>query len=220
MSGFSHDRTMKLADDYQQALLDGQRDKASALIIDALDDGLAIPSLYLDVFQLTQHRIGRLWQQNKVSVAVEHYSTAVTQLIMSNLFPRIVGDGSAGKTVVGCCVSSELHEMGMRMVCDFFEMNNWTTHFLGSGMPDADLVGFVRDKQADMVCISCTTSYNVQAVKSLVAALRDDAGIMSAIMVGGAPFAANPDLVALVGANATAADAREAVRKGWELVSS
>lgn len=210
---------MLVADEYQAALLAGERDRATDAIMRALDDGLDIPSLYIDVFQFTQYRIGRLWQENKVSVAVEHYSTAVTQLIMSNLFPRIVGDGSAGKTVVGCCVSSELHEMGMRMVCDFFEMNNWITHFLGSGMPDADLVGFVREQGADLVCISCTTSYNVQAVRSLVAALKEDPDFAPAVMVGGAPFAANPELVSLVGADATAPDAKAAVSTGWELVS-
>lgn len=220
MRQYSEDRVAQLATQYQEALLAGKRDQAIRLVNTALDNGLPVPSLYLGVLQPVQHRIGDLWQSNLISVAVEHYSTAVTQLVMSQIFPRIMGDGSAGKTIVGCCASGELHELGVRMVCDFFEMHNWTTHFLGSNMPEEDLIAFLDNNRPDLICISCTTTYNLHRVKRIIDATRTTfSSHCPAILVGGAPFIAAPDLVTKVKADGTAADAADAVRLGKELVA-
>lgn len=220
MTKAPHNTTTALAHEYQQMLLAGRRDSATRLVTQALDDGLSVRELYLDVFQATQHHIGDLWQSNTISVATEHYCTAATQLIMASIFPRIMGDGSAGKTVVGCCVNSELHEMGIRMVCDFFEMENWTTQFLGSGMPDPDVVEFLDRHKSHLLCISCTTSYNTRRVKTLIEAIRSEFGnSCPPIMVGGRPFTMAPDLVDAVGADAWAANAVEAVSQGQSLTA-
>lgn len=220
MSRFDDDTVAALASDYQEALIAGKRDEAMRMVNSALDQGLPVQSLYLDIFQPVQHRIGELWQSNTISVAVEHYSTAVTQLIMSHVFPRIMGDGSAGRSIVGCCASGELHELGVRMVCDFFEMHDWTTHFLGSNMPEQDFVDFLETNRPDLVCISCTTTYNLHRVKRIIDAARGNLGDRCpAIMVGGAPFAVAPDLVSRIRADGTATDAAEAVRVGRSLVA-
>ncbi|GAB7021757.1 cobalamin B12-binding domain-containing protein [Salidesulfovibrio brasiliensis] len=213
-----HADTAQMAEQYQHLLLEGNRDAATRLVMEALDGGLSISRLYLEVFQHTQHRIGDLWQANRISVAMEHYCTAATQLIMASIFPRIMGDGSANRTVVGCCANTEIHELGIRMVCDFFEMENWTTQFLGSGMPNDDVVSFLDRHNADVLCISCTTTYNTRRVKELIDAVRSTFGHKAPpVMVGGRPFTMAPDLVSAVGADAWAPDALQAVKVGKDL---
>ncbi|MDC0336505.1 cobalamin-dependent protein [Pseudodesulfovibrio sp.] len=212
-------QTHELAVQYRDALIAGKRDQAVDDLIKAVDNGLSVPRLYMEVLQPAQHSIGDLWQSNSISVAVEHYCTAVTQLLMAQLFPRVMGDGSAGKTLVGCCVSGDLHELGVRMVCDFFEMANWTTHFLGSSMPEADLLSFAWDNKSDLICISCTTTFNVHRVKRIIDMAKSEFGTKRPpILVGGIPFTMAPDLVSQVGADATAATAKDAVAIGTALV--
>ena len=63
-------------------------------------------------------------------MAQEHYCTAATQLIMSQLYPYIFTTGKNGRVLVGTCVSGDLHEIGVRMVSDFFEMEGWDTFYL------------------------------------------------------------------------------------------
>jgi len=76
-----------LAQKYLAALLTGERQQASQMVLNAVEGGVGVQEIYLGVFQPCQHEIGRLWQMNQISVAQEHYCTAATQLIMSQLYP-------------------------------------------------------------------------------------------------------------------------------------
>ncbi len=109
-----------LAEAYLDALLATDRVRAVALIEEAVGGGMPIQDIYLHVFQATQYEIGRLWQINRISVAQEHFCTATTQLIMSRLYPQIFSSQRRGRRLVAACVSGELHELGIRMVADFF----------------------------------------------------------------------------------------------------
>ena len=62
--------------------------------------------------------VGRLWQMNRLSVAQEHYVTAATQLIMSQLYPLVFRTARRDRRIVAACVGGELHELGVRMVAD------------------------------------------------------------------------------------------------------
>ncbi|MGA2244944.1 MAG: cobalamin-dependent protein [Verrucomicrobiota bacterium] len=201
-----------LAGQYLQALLRGERHIASKLILDAARQGTAVRDLYLQVFQRTQYEIGRLWQVNQISVAQEHYCTAATQLIMSQLYPYVFGGEKTRGALVAACVSGDLHEMGARMVSDFFEMDGWQTYYLGANMPGSAVVQALVQRQADALAISATITYHVRAVESLIAAVRrtPDCGHVK-ILVGGYPFKTDPDLWKIIGADGSAPDAQGAI---------
>ena len=197
---------------YLDALLAGARRRASALILDAVAAGVAVKDIYLHVFQRAQHEVGRLWQVHAISVAQEHYCTAATQLIMSQLYPYIFAVENTGGTLVATCVSGDLHEIGVRMVADFFEMDGWNTFYLGANMPDADIVGAVIARQADVLAISATISTHVRAVSTLIDRVRaNDQCRAVNILVGGYPFVVAPDLWRKIGADGSAADAQGAI---------
>ena len=201
-----------LANQYLHALLRGERHIASKLILDAAQQGTAIRDLYLQVFQRTQYEIGRLWQVNQISVAQEHYCTAATQLIMSQLYPYVFGGEKTRGALVATCVAGDLHEIGVRMVSDFFELDGWRTYYLGANAPMSAVVQAVVQRQADALAISATITYHVRAVESLIAAVRrTPACARVKILVGGYPFKTDPDLWKLVGADGFAPDAQEAI---------
>jgi methanogenic corrinoid protein MtbC1 len=201
-----------LAASYLQALLRGKRHIASKLILDAVEQGVAVRDLYLHVFQRTQYEIGRLWQVNQISVAQEHYCTAATQLIMSQLYPHIFGANKTRGTVVAACVAGDMHEIGARMVCDFFELEGWHTHYLGANVPTPSIVQTLVECKANFLAISATIAYHLRAVEALIAAVRrtsECSGVK--ILVGGYPFKVVADLWRSVGADGSANDAQEAV---------
>ena len=88
-----------------------------------VEQGTPARDIYLQVFQPAQREVGRLGQTNRISVALEHYVTAATQPIMSQLYPRIFSPEKTGRRLIATCVGGELHEIGVRMVADFFEMD-------------------------------------------------------------------------------------------------
>lgn len=210
-----------LAGQYLRALLVGKRDVANRLILDAVQQGTDVRDLYLHVFQRTQYEIGRLWQINQISVAQEHYCSAATQLIMSQLYPYVFGAEKTRGTLVATCVSGDLHEIGVRMVSDFFEMDGWNTHYLGANVPAASVVQTLLEQQATVLAISATISYHVAAVETLIAAVRRSPECSAVkILVGGFPFKVAPDLWRHVGADGFARDAETAVALGNRLTGA
>lgn len=214
------DRLGELAATYLGLLLNRERRAASQLILNAVDGGVSIRDVYLDVFQATQREIGYLWQKNQVSVAQEHYCTAATQLIMSQLYPRLFGAERVGHTLVATCVGGELHEIGVRMVADFFEMEGWDTYYLGANTPTESILSALEMQSADVLALSIAMTFNVTKMADLIAEIRaSDAAKDVAIMVGGRPFNIAPKLWQKVGADAYASDAQQAIAVVGELVN-
>jgi methanogenic corrinoid protein MtbC1 len=201
-----------LAKQYLDALLRGERHIASRLILDAVGAGASVKDLYLYVFQRSQYEIGRLWQMNQVSVAQEHYCTAATQLIMSQLYSRIFATEKNGRTLVATCVGGDLHEIGVRMVSDFFEIEGWDTFYLGASVPLPSIIQTVLQRKADVIAISATITYNTRKVADVIAAIRaTEAARGVKVLVGGYPFNVAPDLWRQLGADGCAGDAQEAI---------
>jgi MerR family transcriptional regulator, light-induced transcriptional regulator len=199
-----------LAREYLAALLRGERHSASALIFAAVDGGTSIKDIYLLVFQRVQHEVGRLWHSNEIGVAQEHYCTACTQLIMSQLYPRVFSTERNGRRLVSTCVGGDLHEIGARMVSDFFEMEGWDTFFLGANTPISGTLQQVTERKPHVLAISATMSFNVKRVEDLIAATRA-AGSPPRILVGGAAFNSLPGLWKDVGADGYARNAADAI---------
>lgn len=201
-----------LAQQYLQALLDSNRYRASHLILDAVKAGVSIKDLYLNVFQRSQYEIGRLWHTNKITIAHEHFCTAATQMIMSQLYPYISTGEKNGRWVIATSVSGELHELGARMVADFFEMDGWNTMFLGANTPQRSIVQAVIERKADVLAISATMSFHVSRVTALIEAVRAAPECAHVkIIVGGYPFNISPTLWEQVGADGDGRSAQDAI---------
>jgi len=68
----------------------------------------SVRDVYLNVFQRSQHEIGRLWQMNQITVAQEHYCTAATQWIMVQLYPYVFGTERIGRRLVAAETGGQL----------------------------------------------------------------------------------------------------------------
>lgn len=202
----------ELANLYLNALLRGERHSASQLILQAVEDGTSVNEIYLFVFQRCQHEVGRLWQLNLLSVAQEHYCTAATQLIMSQLYPHLFTTERNGRTLIATCVAGDQHEIGVRMVADFCEMAGWDTFYIGANAPTESILETLDERDADVLAVSATMTPHVSAVEDLIDAVRSSRGGRDLkILVGGYPFNIVLDLWQKVGADACARDALESV---------
>ena len=208
-----------LAHQYFEALRRGERHLASRLVLESVAAGTPVKEIYLNVFQPAQYEIGRLWQTNRITVAQEHYCTAATQLIMSQLYPHIFATAKHGRTLVATCVAGDLHEIGVRMVADFFEMEGWNTFYLGANTPASSVVSTVVERSADVLAISATISHHTEAVRDLIQAVRNHPGTRHVkILVGGFPFNRDADLWRKIGADGSARDAQRAITLADQIV--
>jgi methanogenic corrinoid protein MtbC1 len=201
----------ELSNQYLSALLRYDRHSASALILRAVENGVSIKEIYCHVFERCQYEIGRLWQLNDISVAHEHYCTASTQLIMSQLYPYIFRANRTFRgTIVAACVAGELHEIGARMLCDLLELEGWNTIYLGANVPTAGIVDVLRDNHSNILAVSATMTFHIRAVREVIAAVRL-ASPATTILVGGYAFKIAPSLWRNVAADYWAKDASDAI---------
>ncbi|MCP4142670.1 MAG: cobalamin-binding protein [Chloroflexi bacterium] len=208
-----------LAKEYLGALLRTDRQAASRMIIEAVEAGTPLKDIYMHVFQSSQYEIGRLWQTNEVSVAQEHYCTAATQLIMSQLYPYLFSMQKNDRRMVATSISGELHEIGMRMVADFFEMDGWDTYYLGANMPSESIIQMIEERNAQLLGISATLTPHIREVENLITKVRKtEFGKKVKILVGGLPFNIAPRLWQEVGADGQGKDANEAISVAKTLV--
>ena len=211
----------EVAREYVALLRQGDRQLASELVMATMRSGATLRDIYLEVFQRALREIGRLWQLNLISVAQEHYCTAATQMIMSQLYPHVLAGGRTRGTLVATCVAGNLHEVGIRMLADMFELHGWKTFFLGSNMPDEAVLAMVAERGAQVLAISATLAPHVGAVHELIVRLRTDARFAQVrVIVGGHPFQVAAGLWKEVGADGHAADADEAIALAERLVLS
>lgn len=196
---------------YLAAVRSGERRRAFDSIDRALAAGLDLRALYLEVLQPTLREVGRLWQENLLTVAEEHLATAITQASMLRIYARLDVPESAGPLLIAACTETERHEVGLRMLCDFLDLEGWETLFLGSSVPTESLVKMVRDRRPKAVALSASILPHLPQLRSAIAEVRAAAGSEPPlILVGGRPFLDQPELAASVGADLMALDAAEA----------
>lgn len=175
----------QLALDFNQTLLKGDRKSAGNMIMQEVEKGTPIEDLYLYVFQKSQYEVGRLWLSNKISVAKEHFCSAATQQIMSMLYPYIFASEKNGHRMLAANVGNELHEIGIRMVADFFEMAGWDTYYLGANTPANIILKAIEDEEVELVGLSIAMPYHISVLKDAIEQIRQSFGNQIKVLIGG-----------------------------------
>lgn len=207
-------QSTELLDTYLEAIRGGDRRRAFQIIDTARDNGLDLGGIYVGVFQPALREIGRLWQENQISVADEHLATAITQAAMARAYERAFAWRTAtGRTLIAACVDVERHEVGLRMLCDLLDLEGWHTTYLGSSVPVESLVSMVQRRRPDVVALSAALSPHLPRVRAMIDAVNMTLGASRPIIiVGGRPFLDDPSLAQKLGADFTATNAVDAVR--------
>lgn len=193
---------------YSEFVFSGDRNSATKLIGNISRRDIEIKDIYKYILQPFQLELGKLWYESKISVAQEHYATAVSQNAMSMLYERIFSTPKNEKVFLGTCVQGELHEFGMRMISDYMESCGWNTYYLGANMPDKGIIQMIREKSPDIIAISCTMTFNISKIQNLITAIKSSS-IDTPVIVGGFPFNSDKTLWKKIGADACSSDFEE-----------
>lgn len=198
---------------FLDALTRGDRRTAERLVDTALDRGAHLRELYLDMIQPAMREIGRLWQENCLTVAEEHLATAITQAAMGRAFERVYRwFDRRTPTLIAACADDERHQMGLRMLCDLLELEGWDTTYLGASVPVESLVDMVEKRRPDVVALSAAIAPHLPRVRSAIAAIHaSNVSPAPLIVIGGRAIGGDTELATRLGADLTASDASEAV---------
>lgn len=172
---------------FLDALLAGDRRGSQEQFEAWLAAGEDMRSLYENLVQRALYEIGQRWEKGQVSVASEHLATAIMESLLLRVYPQIFGKPRVGRSAVVACVACELHQIGGKMVADFFELNGWRGYFLGANTPVSDLLLCIQEKQTDVVALSLTLVSGLDVLLDLAAEVRRRFPSVP-ILVGGQAF--------------------------------
>jgi methanogenic corrinoid protein MtbC1 len=163
----------QLKSEYLDHMLKGNTRLAIDVILRAVQSGISVEDIYINVFRDVMYEVGNLWHQNRISVDNEHYCTSVTQMAIAQFYSLIFDRPRNNRKVLTCCVGSELHEMGIRMVSDLFEYDGWDSHYLGAAVPKEAILKSIADFQPELVCLSVTMPHHLHLCKDIVKGIRE-----------------------------------------------
>ena len=204
------ERSNPLLSQYVERILALDSAGAMELIESMATDTSSIFNLYVHILEPAQREIGRLWQVNSISVAVEHYATATTQRILHRLSRMVPPRARRNARMIGICGEGEHHCVGLEMVCSLCQLDGWDTYFVGTNTPTASAIELARQLQPEIIAVSMTTLIALQNTRMLIAKLKETLP-ETAIVAGGYAATLGTDLWKSFGANAYASDAISAV---------
>ncbi len=86
---------------YLHHLVVGHRKQTSEIIHTLIEEKIPVPIIYEGLIQKSMYRIGELWEQNKVSIATEHLATAITEMLLNQVYSRVEHGKECGKEYFG-----------------------------------------------------------------------------------------------------------------------
>ena len=102
-----------------------------------------------------QRRIGELWHQGLLHIAVEHYVTKIVQQKLFSVMNQLPVN-EFGPRVLIACPEGETHEIGAQAVAYIAAAKGCHVYYLGANLPHSDLVTFCEKIKPDLVLLSLT----------------------------------------------------------------
>jgi methanogenic corrinoid protein MtbC1 len=198
---------------YLRTQLGGDRRAALRFIDDALRDGASADEVRYHIVQAAQREIGRLWQEDRISIAQEHMATAISQLALAHLFQHASFRSRVGKKILVACVPGEHHDFPARLLADELDVAGYDVRLLGADVPLGSLLRALESERPDVLALSVTMLFNLPSLREVVRAVRAKGTHPALLAIGGNVFGGALDVAADLGADLIAGDAQSFLRQ-------
>lgn len=173
--------------EFLSALLAGNRQRCAQVVEEYRTDHPAIIDLYEEIFRRSLYEVGSLWENNLISVATEHLSTALVEALLNDLYDQILPETYSDRKIVAACVEGESHRVGAKMVADVFEMYGWNSFFVGADIPTYELLTFLGQVKPDLVALSLSVYFHVPKLEMMLHRIRQHFPELP-VVIGGQAF--------------------------------
>lgn len=205
--------TVEVFKGYLEHLFAGHRSRAREYIFDAHDRGFSADRLLTLIVWPAMEQIDRLYREDHITLITEHLATRINRMIADQLHAVLNDSPQDGRRIVLLCGASESAELGAQITADLFEANGWTAWFVGSGVPNDEVLRFCTDIDPDALLIHDSQPPEVPEVRKLIALIRE-VGVCPdmQILVYGGIYNRAEDLAEEINADLYAHDVRQALR--------
>ncbi len=188
---------IELRHQLDSALANRDRRVAVETALAAVANGVVgVVQLYTQVLGPLLVDTGTAWQAGTERVWEEHYASATIRTIVEALYPEVMRQAAAvprrDTRVLLASPPRELHDLGLRMLADRFELAGYSVTFLGANTPLGEIAAAAQSTSADLVVLSISTLYERVELREFLEELRKRVPDCD-IRVGGPAFTRDAD---------------------------
>lgn len=169
---------------FHQAVTQADREAAWAAVEAAAGLGADAAGVLAEVVAPALRQIGTDWAEGRGSIAVEHAATQTTLWLLDRAERLWSARAALGLRALVTCVEGELHLVGAAMAATLLRIEGWEVDFLGADLPAAEIAGYARLRQADVVIVTALLPERAAALVETLTRL-DSLDPRPAILVGG-----------------------------------
>ncbi|MDR7855553.1 cobalamin-dependent protein [Tissierella sp.] len=179
------------------------KENALQLCLSALEEkSISVIDLYELILTPGLNSIIEEYDNDEELIWREHVRSGIIRSIIEAAYPYVLKGKSINankEKVIVLCPEYEDHELGARMVSDFFTIAGYDSTFIGAKTPQKTILKAIEIVKPKYLCISVTNYYNLISVKKLIETIKDsiDSGI--SFILGGSAFISNPNTYKEIG---------------------
>jgi MerR family transcriptional regulator, light-induced transcriptional regulator len=152
------DRAAEMGNLILEALLSFQEKKANDLLSQAFSM-YNLEKVIIDILGTLLVHVGHLWEEQKITVAHEHFTSSFLRSKIGQLIQWLPSDPYLPKVIAACGLDEE-HELGLLMFTLFLRRKGFEVIYLGHGIPKRDFEVVMKEVEPKMVFFSCTIAEN------------------------------------------------------------
>ena len=167
---------MRIADvfkQYAEHLFSGRRCQAREVVFAAHDRGVGADKLLMSVVWPAMEQVDKLYREDRIARVVEHMATRINRMIADQLHGFLAPAPKSGQRMVVICGQGETEELGAQITADLFEAAGWSVWFLGSGVPNDEILQLVGKLDPDILSIYGMRPEGVPGVRHLIEMIRE-----------------------------------------------
>ncbi|MGH4118041.1 cobalamin B12-binding domain-containing protein [Clostridium sp.] len=184
------------------------KENAVNLILSLLEEKkIGIVSLYTNILAPSLNNMKCDIKEGGVCIWKEHVRSSIIRTIIECSYPYVIKEKNEnykntnyGKVIV-ICPAEEYHEIGARIISDFFTLCGYDTIFVGSNTPKNEFMKVIDCVNPKYLAISVTSSYSLVAAKDTIEKIRSSSNNKLIILAGGHAFKNNIEAVKRIGAD-------------------
>lgn len=172
------------------SLIEGRSSDALSISAKLLREGVSVKVFYEDYLRRAITEMVPHSSAQNVPIWKEHEVSSIIRTIIENCAGFIDNEKkeSNGKKAVVVCPKGETHEIGARMIADYYRLGGYETLFIGANTPHQDIVEIADSYLPDVIAVSVSANYNLISARKLISLLRES-GFNGRIALGGSAAA-------------------------------
>lgn len=171
------------------AVVEGDSKAAVAITQEALAEGVNPIELVNQYMIPAMDEVGRRYECEEYFVPELLLAARAMKGALDLVRPLLAARGAqpAGRVVIGT-VKGDLHDIGKNLVASMLEGGGFEVIDLGADVPPEKFAEAVKERDANIVCLSALLTVTMPAMRTTIEALKS-AGLRDRIkiLVGGAP---------------------------------